>query len=200
MASISETKPSPKKGLFDKLPRLSTPVWLIIIGGIFVILMVPLVTDLITATSQHYELATRTAQLQSQYNDLMSKISAQSELGDQIKQNKKDLQAIKANYRKISENPEVSQAIVDIAWDHDITVTSIAVAIETSKVTNVEYPVLKYTVSLSGQVANFQNLLIAVGKKYPTCQILRVDITPSQVEGELDKATVVMQILCDRDV
>ncbi|MDD5648596.1 MAG: hypothetical protein PHY03_06645, partial [Dehalococcoidia bacterium] len=60
-----------------------------------------------------------------------------------------------------------------------------------------DYPVLTYTLSLTGQVANFQNFLIAAGIKLPSSQFINVTINPAKVSGELDKASINMQVYCN---
>jgi hypothetical protein len=199
MANISETSPASKPGVFNKLPRLSTAVWLIIIGGLFVIAMVPLTVNLLNESAQQYILKTRLAQLLTQHEDLKSRLASQTQLTNEINANKKELQALRTNYKKTDQNPEISQAFVALAWDNDITVTSMSIARAAGKIGNTDFPVFTYTLALSGQVPGFQNLLIQAGKRFPTCQITNVSIMPAQVEGELDKATIIIQIFCDRD-
>jgi len=60
-----------------------------------------------------------------------------------------------------------------------------------------DYPVLSYSLSLTGQVANFQNFLIAVGQKLPSSQFTSITISPATVEGELDNASISMQVYCN---
>lgn len=199
MTDLSNPSPAIKKGLASKLSRINTKIWLIAIIGLFLIVMFPLVTDAIITVSKQHELRSRLAQLQTQHQDLLGKLAAQSDLTAQIEQSRKNLQALKTNYGSISQNLEVSRGITDLAWNHNITVNSIAVTSDKAKVVGLEMPVLRYTLALSGQVASFQNFILALSRKYKSGEILRVDIAPAQTEGELDKCTVVFQIYCNKD-
>jgi hypothetical protein len=60
-----------------------------------------------------------------------------------------------------------------------------------------DYPVLSYSLTLTGQVANFQNFLIDTGKRLPSCQFTSVIISPATVEGELDNASIDMLVYCN---
>ena len=65
-----------------------------------------------------------------------------------------------------------------------------------SKILGKEYPVLVYSLSLTGQVAGFQNFLIAIGNKLPSSQYSGVSISPAATEGELDTASIGIQVYC----
>jgi hypothetical protein len=74
-----------------------------------------------------------------------------------------------------------------------------AVSANVGKLLGTDFPFLTYSCSLSGQVANFQNLLIAIGNRYPSSRATLFSISPAQLEGELDLASLVISIYCDKD-
>ena len=181
----------------ERLPRLSTSVWMILIFALFLIIMVPMVTGYLAQTSEQAAVQLQINVLQSQMDALKIKMASQSTVTTEAAKMKADLEAAKAQYKNVDDNPEVSQIIMGLAWDYDVTITSMNVSESISKVSGVEYPVLSYSLSLTGQVANFQNFLIAAGRKLPSSQFTEVSISPATVEGELDNATVSMQVYCN---
>jgi hypothetical protein len=85
---------------------------------------------------------------------------------------------------------------MDLAWDNHINITSMGVSSAKSKILDKEYPVLVYSLSLTGQVAGFQNFLIAIGNKLPSSQYSGISISPATVEGELDTASIGIKVYC----
>jgi len=86
---------------------------------------------------------------------------------------------------------------MDLAWDYDITITSMTVSQAINKMLGTDYTVLTYSLSLTGQAANFQNFLHAVGNKLPSSLFTSVTIKPATVEGELDNASITIQVYCN---
>jgi uncharacterized membrane protein len=197
VASSVEAPKASKSNISQRLPRLSTSVWLILILALFLIVMVPLVTGYIEQASQQAAIQLQINQIQSQIDLLKVKMASQSSAATGAAKMKTDMEAAKAQYKNVGDNPEVSQILMNLAWDYDITITSMSVSQAISKVLGTDYPVLNYSLSLSGQVANFQNFLIGVGKKLPSSQFTSVTISPAMVEGELDKASISMQVYCN---
>jgi len=135
--------------------------------------------------------------VQSQIDALKVKMTSLSTVTTGEAKIKADMEAAKAQYKNVNDNAGVSQILMDLAWDYDITITSMSISKATSKIAGADYPVLSYYLSLTGQVANFQNFLIAIGNKLPSSQFNDVIISPATVEGELDKATLSMQVYCN---
>ena len=197
MASPVEAPKVNKSSISQRLPRLSTSVWLILILALFLIAMVPLVTGYIEQLSQQAAIQLQINLVQSQIDALKAKMTSQSAATTEAARMKADMEAAKLQYKNIGDNPEVSKILMDLAWDYDITITSMSVSQAISKVLGTDYPVLSYSLSLTGQVANFQNFLIVAGKRLPSCQFTSVTINPATVEGELDIASINMQVYCN---
>ena len=197
MASPVEAPKVTKSNISQRLPRLSTTVWLILILALFLIVMVPLVTGYIEQVSQQTTMQLQINQVQSQMDALKAKMAARSSATTEAARMKADLETAKLQYKNTGDNPEVSKMLMDLAWDYDITITSMMVSQAISKVLGTDYTVLTYSLSLTGQVANFQNFLIAVGEKLPSCQFIGVSIMPATVEGELDNASITIQVYCN---
>ncbi len=196
MASPLEAPKATKSSILQRLPRLSNSVWLILILALFLIVVVPMVTGYIEQVSKQSAIQAQINDVQSQINDLKAKMASQTGVSVEAIDIKKQLEAARQQYKKVGNNPEVSKILMDLAWDNDITITSMTVTQGVNKILGSEYPVLTYTLSLTGQVASFQNFLIAVGVKLPSSQVTSVTISPATVVGELDKATINMQIYC----
>jgi hypothetical protein len=197
VASPVETPKANKINISQRLPRLSTSVWLILILALFLIAMVPLATGYIEQVSQQAAIQLQINQVQSQIDALKAKAASQSSATSEAARMKADLEAAKLQYKNIGDNPEISQILMDLAWDYDITITSMTVTQAMNKVLGADYSVLTYSLSLTGQVANFQNFLIALSTKLPSSQFISVTITPATVEGDLDNASINMRIYCN---
>ncbi len=198
MASPVEAPKVTKSNISQRLPRLSTSVWLILILALFLIVMVPMVTGYIERASQQAAMQLQVDQIQSEIDTLKAKMASQSTVTAEAARMKADLEAAKLQYKNVGDNPEVSQIIMDLAWQYDITIVGMTVSQAVYKILGTDYPVLSYSLSLSGQVANFQNFLIAVGDRLPSSQFVNVAISPATIEGELDMATINMQVYCNK--
>lgn len=196
MASPVEVPKVTKSNISQRLPRLSTSVWLILILALFLIAMVPLVTGYIEQVSEQAALQLQIDQVQSQINVLKAKAASTSTATTEAASMKTEMEAAKMQYKSIGDNPEVAQILMALAWDYDITITSMTVTQTTTKVLGTDYPVLSYSLRVTGQVANFQNFLIAAGKRLPSCQFTGVSINPATVEGELDTASMSILVYC----
>ena len=197
MASPIEAPKKVGNSILQRLPRLSTSVWLILIFCLFLVAMIPMATGYLEQSSKQEALRLQINQLQSQYDAIKAKMAGQTSLKTEVGQLKAEAEAAKLQYKNVSDNPEVSQALMDLAWKYDITIISMSVDISQSTVLGTNYPALKYVLNLSGQVANFQNFLIEVGNKLPSSQYLEITITPATVEGNLDTASMSIMIMCN---
>ena len=197
MASPIEAPKKVGNSILQRLPRLSTSVWLILIFCLFLVAMIPMATGYLEQSSKQEALRLQINQLQSQYDAIKAKMAGQTSLTTEVGQLKAEAEAAKLQYKNVSDNPEVSQALMDLAWKYDITIISMSVDISQSTVLGTNYPALKYVLNLSGQVANFQNFLIEVGNKLPSSQYLEITITPATVEGNLDTASMSIMIMCN---
>jgi len=172
-------------------------VWLILILALFLIVMVPMVTGYMEQSAQQSAIQMQINEVQSQIDDLTARITAKSAVSVEAGEVKKELEAARLQYKKIGNNPEVSKILMDLAWDYDITITNMTITQGVNKILGTDYQVLTYSLSLTGQVANFQNFLIAAGIKLPSSQFTSVTINPATIAGELDKASVNMQVYCN---
>jgi hypothetical protein len=124
-------------------------------------------------------------------------MAGQPSLSTEAGKMKAEAEAARKLYEEGCDNLRSSQILMDLAWKNDISITSLSVSPSQCKVLGTDYPALTYGLSLSGQVANFQNFLIAVGKRFPASQYQDITIKPAAVEGELDMATMSIQIMCN---
>jgi hypothetical protein len=207
LAATSNGPTKIKSSILQRLPRLSTAVWILLIVCLFVIAMVPLVLGYLEQDARQQSLKMQISQLQSQTDALKAKMQTdglKAKTPDRISPSagivELNAEAEKYNsyWPTIAANPDVSQSILDLAWDPaiDITIISMGVSSTNNKILGKDYPMLVYTLSLTGQVDNFQKFLRAVGNRWRTSEYTAVTITPAIVEGELDRATMTMQVYC----
>ena len=197
MASPVETPKKTGNSILQRLPRLSTSIWLIVILCLFLIAMIPLATGYMAQSSQQQALRMQVSQLQSQYDAVKAKMAGQASLSTDVGKLKAEADAATKLYEEGCDNLLSSQILMDLAWKNDVTITSMSVSSAQSKILDTTYPGFSYSLSLSGQVAGFQNFLIAVDKRFPSSQYQNITITPATVEGNLDSASISIQILCN---
>jgi hypothetical protein len=182
----------------QKLPRLSTPVWLLIIVALVLVAVVPMFTAYIDATSQQVPLREKLSMLRSQYADLQKQLTPQGALTTQINQLKLDVEAAKSVYGDACDSVATSRELINMAWQYDVTITRMQTNPVTEKIQGKSYPGMSYVLNMSGQVANFQNYLIAVGNKFLSSRPYAVTIQPATSEGMLDNATLTVWIICNQ--
>jgi Tfp pilus assembly protein PilO len=195
--ATSETTTNVKGSILQRLPRLSSTVWILIIACLFLVAMIPLVMGYMEQSAKQQALKLQISQLQSQYDALKVKMASQSSVVAEAGKLKAEADVAKLAYKKVDFNPEVSQVIMDLAWANDLTITNMGVSSSKSKILAKEYPVLVYSLSMTGQVANFQNFLLAVGQELPSSEYTSITITPAGVEGELDRASMGIRVYCN---
>jgi Tfp pilus assembly protein PilO len=191
-----EAPKKPGSSILQRLPRLGTRIWVLIILCLFVIAVVPLAMGYMTQSARQQALKLQIGQLQPQVDALKAKMASQPSAAAEMGRLKAEAEAAKLLYKSLADNPEISQVIMDLAWDNHINITSMSVSSSKSKILGKEYPVLVYSLSLTGQVAGFQNFLIAIGNKLPSSQYSGVSISPAATEGELDTASIGIQVYC----
>ena len=196
MATPIQAPEKPGSSILQRLPRLSTRIWVLIILCLFLIAMVPLAMGYMTQSARQQALKLQIGQLQPQVDALKAKMASQPAAAAEMGRLKAEAEAAKLLYKNLADNPEISQVIMDLAWDNNINITSMSVSAAKSKILDKEYPVLVYSLSLTGQVAGFQNFLIAIGNKLPSSQYSGISISPAATEGELDTASVGIRVYC----
>jgi Tfp pilus assembly protein PilO len=196
VATPIEAPKKPGSSILQRLPRLGTRIWVLIILCLFVIAVVPLAMGYMTQSARQQALKLQIGQLQPQVDALKAKMASQPSAAAEMGRLKAEAEAAKLLYKSLADNPEISQVIMDLAWDNHINITSMSVSSSKSKILGKEYPVLVYSLSLTGQVAGFQNFLIAIGNKLPSSQYSGVSISPAATEGELDTASIGIQVYC----
>ena len=190
-------KPS-GSNIFQKLPRLSTSVWLLIIVVLVLVAVIPMISSYMDATTQQGPLREKLSKLQSQYSDLQKQMTPQGSLTTQINQLKSDVEAAKSMYGNACDSVETSRELINMTWQYDVTITSMKATAVIEKIQGKDYPGIAYVLIMTGQVANFQNYLIAVGDKFPSSRPDAVTINPAAAEGMLDHATLTIWITCNQ--
>ncbi|RPJ64296.1 MAG: hypothetical protein EHM12_00010 [Dehalococcoidia bacterium] len=197
VSPVSANKPS-GGNIFSKLPRLSTSIWLLIIVALVLIVCVPMVTAYFDSSSQQAALQDRLSKLQTQYAGLQKELTPQGSLTAQVNQLRLDVEAAESIYGNACDSVETSRDLIDLAWQYDITITNISASAVITKIKGKDYAGTSYLITMSGQVSNFQNYLIALGNKFPTSQPTEVEIKPAKVQGTLDAATIKIFVVCNR--
>ncbi len=183
-------------GLLKRLPRLSTSVWLIIVGALFLIAVVPIALSYSDEIYKQSALNDRLVQLDTKYNALQGQSSAQTSLESDLNRLQADIAAAQATYGNACDSIETTQKLINLAWQYDITVTSVSIASGKSPVQGVDYATTIYSLSLNGWVQNFLNFVRDLNKVLPSSLATDISITPAQQQGLPDQATVTVTVFC----
>ena len=194
---VDAQKPS-GGGIMQRLPRLSTPTWLIVIAALVLVAAVPMFTTYADETAKQGPLKERLTKLQAQNADLQRQLSSQGSMTAQINALKADVEAARARYGNACDSIETSKDLIDMAWQYDVTIVSLAASPVTTKVQGRDYPGTSYVLTVSGQVSSFQNYLSALGDKFASSQPTDIVIQPATEEGMLDHATLTITMICNQ--
>ena len=170
MASPVNTKKPSKGSLFQKLPRISTSVWILIIVVLVLVVSIPMITSYMDQTAQQSVLNANLAKLKSQYTGLQQQLSSQADVTTEINRLKSDVDSARQFYGTACDSIETSQKLMDLAWEYDITIITISANNTPIKISGADYSGTSYVLNMKGQVANFQNYLIALGNNFPSKQ------------------------------
>jgi uncharacterized membrane-anchored protein YhcB (DUF1043 family) len=193
-----DTKKPSGGNIMQKLPRLSAFVWVLIIVVLVLVVIIPMLTSYFDQMSQQNILRDNLSKLQSQYIDLQKQISSQGNAATEINRLKSDVESARLLYGNSCDSIVISKELMDLAWKYDITITTISASGTSAKIQGKDYSGTAYDLVMGGQVANFQNYLIAVGEKFPTSKIQNVNILPAADQGTLDSANMTIVILCNQ--
>lgn len=186
-----------KSSILLKLPRLSISIWLLIIFAIVLIIAIPLILSLFSSLSMQSTLRLQLTQLQARYNELQKQTGSQASLLNEIRALKEEVERTGQLYRRIDSSIEISQELINVAWKNNVVINNMNITQGKYKYAEVEYPVLIYSLNLTGQVAAFQNFLLEIGKRLPSSYPVELLIEPADMQGKLDKATMMIRIICN---
>jgi len=199
-------KEKKKKGILDRLPRLSRASQTILILAMLVAMFVP--TYLIYY-QQPRTRASLQASLASYQKILAVEETPKARLEAELKKTEQEAIAVKASYPDPVKMPELVERLIGLAKENGITVTGTKVNVttlpppkETSKDKGKTTPteridtILNIELGLKGQVAMFQNFLLALDKEFPTTRIKKVSFTIRSEEGQEDTSELSLLVLC----
>ncbi len=192
-----------KKGILERLPRLSRTSQTVLILAILVAMFLP--TYLI-----YYQQPKMRATLQASLASLQKVLDAEEtpkvKLETELTRIEEETAATRAIYPDPSHVPELVNDLIELAKENGATVTNTKVS-----VTKLQPPkekakgpapkemvdtVLNVDLSLKGQVAHFQNFLLALDRQFPTARIKKAAFTIHSEEGTEDTCELSLLVLC----
>ncbi|GEM_PF-2162951 len=193
-----------KKGILERLPRLSRTSQTILILAMLVSMFLP---TYLVYYQQPKMRATLQASLASLQKVLAVEETPKARLEAELKKVEEETATAKASYPDPSHIPELVNSLIGLAKENNTTVTSTKVSItklpppkETDKKTSTPKKtvdtILNVDLNLKGQVAHFQNFLLALDKQFPTTRIKKVTFTIESEEGKEDACELSLQVLC----
>lgn len=194
-----------KKGILERLPRLSPISQTVLILAMLVAMFVP--TYLI-----YYQQPKSRAMLESSLASLQKVLAAEQtpkeRLEADLKKAEEQLTRAKEAYPDPNHVPELVDKLIQLAKEENVDMTGTKVTIsklpppkETAKgetkapAERIE-TVLTAELSLKGQVSSFQNFMLALDSQFPTARIKKVTFTISSEEGKEDTGELSLLILC----
>lgn len=192
-----------KKGILQRLPRLSRTSQTIIILALLVAMFVP--TYLV-----YYQQPKMRASLQTSLVNMRALLAVEetpkSKLEEDLKRVEAETAAAKALYPDPTRVPELVDRLIALAKANDTTVTGTKVDItklpSPRQQTKEKAPteridtILTIEMDLKGQVPHFQNFLLALDKEFPTARIPKIDFDIHSEEGKEDTCRLQLQVLC----
>jgi len=180
-----------QKTLSSRLHRFSRVVWIILLVGVFLIIAVPLLMI-------YQQQPVKQAELEHELS-LLQKISGASttqsnKLQLQLRTVEDQIETAKGSFPRLDQGLEIIRGLLELAEAKGITVTGTETVFPDKGAAN--YPVLTYVIRASGQVPEFQNFLLDLDEKFPTCQIKEVLFSITNEEGKEDKAVLTIDITC----
>ncbi len=191
-----------KKGVLERLPKLSRASQTILILAMLVAMFLP--TYLIYY-QQPKTRATLQASLASLQKVLATEETPKAKLEAELIKVEDENKAAKASYPDASQVPELVNRLMALAKENGATVTGTKVAITTlpppkekSKTAPTERidTILNIDLNLKGQVPHFQNFLLALDKEFPTTRIKKVAFAIHSEEGKEDTCELSLLVLC----
>jgi len=187
---------STTRSLLQRLPRLSTSVWLIIVGALFLIAILPIALSYSDEIYRQSALNNRLVELGKQNDVLQGQLTAQTSVDSEISKLSSDIAAQRAIYGNACDSIETTQKLINLAWQYDITITSMSISSGTTPIQGTDYPVTIYALTMNGWVQNFLNFLRDLDKALPSSIANDISIQPAQSQGLPDQATITVTVFC----
>jgi hypothetical protein len=183
-------------GLLKRLPRLSTSVWLIIVGALFLIAILPIALSFSDEIYRQSALNNRLVELGTQYNDLQGQLTAQTSVDSEISKLSADIAAQRAIYGSACDSIETAQKLINLAGQYDITITSMSISSATAQIQGTDYPVTIYALGMNGWIQNFLNFIRDLDHVLPSSIATDITMQPAQAQGAPDQATITVTVYC----
>ena len=196
MRPPANSSKSATSSLLQRLPRLSTSVWLIIVGALFLIAIVPIALSYSDEIYRQSTLNNRLAELGTQYNNLQGQLTAQTSIDSEISKLSSDIAAQRAIYGNACDSIDTTQKLINLAWQYNITITSMAISTGTAQLQGTDYPVTIYAIGMNGWIQNFLNFIRDLDKVLPSSMASDINMQPAQAQGDPDQASVTITVFC----
>ncbi|MHB8085532.1 MAG: hypothetical protein ACYDHZ_06880 [Dehalococcoidia bacterium] len=175
---------------------MSTSVWLIIIGALFLIAIVPIALSYSDESYKQSALTNRLTELSTQYNVLEGQLTAQTSVDSEVNKLNSDIAAERAIYGNACDSIATAQKLINLAWQYDLTITSMTVSSGTSQIQGTDYPVTIYVLNMNGWVQNFLNFTRGLDDVLPSSLATDITIQPAAAQGLPDQATITVTVYC----
>lgn len=186
-----------KKNLLSKLPKLGRVSQFMLLVGIFLILLIPIFVIYQQQLPKQAGLEHKLTLL----NTILSASTTKKEsLEIEIQQTEARMETAETIFPSPDQCPEIIDRLIELAELSDIGVTATRVSTSEEMIGEddnvIRYPILTVEIDLEGQVPKFQNFILSLDEKFPTCEIKELDMAVAEEETEEDTANLKIDILC----
>jgi len=134
--------------------------------------------------------------LGTQYNNLQGQLTAQTAIDSEISKLSSDIAAQRAIYGNACDSIDTSQKLINLAFQYDITITSMSISSGTTQIQGTNYPVTIYALGMNGWIQNFLNFIRDLDKALPSSMATDISMQPAQAQGLPDQATITVTVYC----
>lgn len=183
-----------------RLPKLGRLSQLMLLVGIFLIVFIALWMVHQEQAPKRVDLESRRLILEGVLAGTGKQEGSKDKLEAQLSSITAETETASAVFYTQDRGPEIMNRLLELATLYDISVVKTEQAASDQTMTigdnTVTFQVLTFTLDLKGQVAEFQNFLLALESKLPTSEIQQVTMTVAEKKGEEDTANVKLDVFC----
>ena len=174
----------------SKLPRLSRASRLLLIVGIFLVIIIPIG---IVYKQQPAKQAQLDQELTNTQKILAVPLTEKERLQAAIQKAVAVKEVALESFPKVNPGVNIVEGLFELAEKSDLIITYIETDLP-DKDEKVDYPFLKFTINITGQISKVQNFLLQVNDRYPTSIVKKADLMVLESEGLEDISTLEIHI------
>jgi cell division protein FtsL len=179
-----------KKANSSRIPRLGKLSRLLLIIGIFAIIFIPVAIVYRQQPVKRTELQQEMANIQK---ILEVPLTEKERLQAEINKANAMTEVAEESFPRGDPGVDIVEGLFELAEKSDLVISGMETDLPNDE-DQGEFPVLHFTITLTGQIAKVQNLLLQINDRYPTSVIKRADFMILESEGLEDVSILEIDI------